>query len=183
MLRKITNDYATARRSGVEWIVGLAVLLFALYLVLRVVRAIKRFVARVGRALGGSGQERQSASRSAPGHGSDERSSRSEKPRWYGLGTTLKVGSVKIQNPLAYASDRAANWSEEPSEINIRLPLQPGAPFELNYWPWYSRIPPAARFAYVDWLAGGRSALPGDDGLLFLYYYGLERRALADCED
>lgn len=54
---------------------------------------------------------------------------------------------------------------------------------EMGYWPWYSRIEPEHRYVYLDWLASGKQSLPPFEGLLFLYYYGLERRMLIDEQD
>jgi tellurite resistance protein len=53
----------------------------------------------------------------------------------------------------------------------------------MGYWPWYSRIEPEHRYLYLDWLASGKRSLPPLEGLLFLYYYGLERRILIDDQD
>ncbi len=50
----------------------------------------------------------------------------------------------------------------------------------LGYWSSYSALSPAQRRKYLEWLASGRSHLPADEGMLFLYYYGLERRLLLD---
>ncbi len=49
-----------------------------------------------------------------------------------------------------------------------------------------SRLDPLPRFQryiYLTWLASARDRLPPNDGYLFIYYYGLERRALADDAD
>ena len=42
------------------------------------------------------------------------------------------------------------------------------------------KIPPASRAAYLEWLAGGRSAPNTPIGYVFLFFYGLERRVLVD---
>jgi len=52
----------------------------------------------------------------------------------------------------------------------------------LNYWPEYGGLSPARRRAYIDWLAGGRSDPQADVGLVFLFFYGLERRLFFDRE-
>lgn len=46
----------------------------------------------------------------------------------------------------------------------------------LHYWPNYASITPAGRRAYLIWLAGGRTDPLVDVGLVFLFFYGLERR-------
>lgn len=50
---------------------------------------------------------------------------------------------------------------------------------QMPYWPSYRSITPEARRAYLQWLAGGRRQ-PADAGYVFLFFYGLERRALTD---
>jgi uncharacterized tellurite resistance protein B-like protein len=49
-----------------------------------------------------------------------------------------------------------------------------------NYWPSYSTSSAEARGAYLQWLSSGRKDPSAEIGLVFLYFYGLERRALAD---
>ncbi len=51
---------------------------------------------------------------------------------------------------------------------------------QTNYWPSYSEISPSARRAYLNWLASGRSHPEADIGYVFLFFYGIERRALVD---
>lgn len=53
---------------------------------------------------------------------------------------------------------------------------------QMDYWPSYSNIAPAARRAYLNWLAGGRDDPEADIGFVFLFFYGLERRVLVDSE-
>ncbi|OWK20010.1 hypothetical protein AJ88_35375 [Mesorhizobium amorphae CCBAU 01583] len=50
----------------------------------------------------------------------------------------------------------------------------------MGYWPSYSRISPAARKSYLDWLAGSRSDPDAYIGYVFLYFYGLERRLMLE---
>ncbi len=49
-----------------------------------------------------------------------------------------------------------------------------------GYWPSYSEIPKEARRAYLNWLVDGRQHPEADIGYVFLYFYGLERRAIID---
>ncbi|MBL8745824.1 MAG: TerB N-terminal domain-containing protein [Phycisphaerae bacterium] len=107
--------------------------------------------------------------------------------RWFGPGTTLRAAGFNIKDPCVYASegtDQRFN-AEDPSEIfldaAVRKPTGP-AP-DMGYWPWFSRIAPEQRFLYLHWLASGKATLPREEGHLFLYYYGLERRLLADGQD
>jgi hypothetical protein len=61
--------------------------------------------------------------------------------------------------------------------VNERLDLSER---RTGYWPSYSTCSPEARGAYLQWLSSGRKDPSADIGLVFLYFYGLERRALAD---
>jgi len=53
----------------------------------------------------------------------------------------------------------------------------------MDYWPSYSGATPDARSAYLFWLASGRKDPKADLGYVFLYFYGLERRALNELID
>jgi len=108
--------------------------------------------------------------------------------RWYGKGTTLDVAGIRLRDPHVYASGgrRSSHvGATDPSEIilsaEVRRPRGPVP--DMGYWPWYSRIDPEHRYLYLDWLASGKSVLPPAEGLLFLYYYGLERRLLVDQQE
>ncbi|HEV8240501.1 MAG TPA: TerB N-terminal domain-containing protein, partial [Thermoanaerobaculia bacterium] len=50
----------------------------------------------------------------------------------------------------------------------------------MSYWPSYSSISPRARAGYLHWLSGGRQLPDIGIGHVFLFFYGLERRLLAD---
>jgi tellurite resistance protein len=63
-------------------------------------------------------------------------------------------------------------------KVNYRRPDVVGS--TMGYWPSYDEITPEARAAYLSWLAGGRSAPDASIGYVFLFFYGLERRALVD---
>ena len=52
----------------------------------------------------------------------------------------------------------------------------------MNYWPSYDSIDPRSRAAYLEWLAGGRRDPNAYIGYVFLFFYGLERRALVDAQ-
>ena len=72
----------------------------------------------------------------------------------------------------------------EPALLDRDLPVDRSASDcterQLSYWPSYRSASPAARAAHLDWLAEGRSHPDADLGYVFLYFYGLERRALHD---
>ena len=74
--------------------------------------------------------------------------------------------------------------SPEPALINPTLKVDSRNPdlhgSTMGYWPAYGDINPRARGAYLHWLAGGRSNRAAHIGYVFLFFYGLERRALVD---
>lgn len=107
----------------------------------------------------------------------------SSKPKWLGYGDILQVRGFEIAHPMAYLSS-TGGAAIDPSEINRSLPVVKAPEVEdLTYWPWYARMDPAQRHVYLDWLSSDRTKLPPGDGYLFVYYYGLERRALVDNTD
>lgn len=112
---------------------------------------------------------------SAPSHQS--------KPRWLGHGDILQVKGFEIAHPMTYVSSTRGS-AIDPSEIDRSLAVAGDAEAEdLPYWPWYARMNSAQRQIYLDWLSSDRTKLPASDGYLFVYYYGLERRALVDDAD
>ena len=105
--------------------------------------------------------------------------------KWVGAGGTIKAGAYQISDPFTYTSNGTPS-QEEACCINVRLPI--GRPVAeergvLGYWPRYSQITPDQRANYLSWLAGGRKDELADIGYAFIYFYGLERRALVDNED
>ena len=104
---------------------------------------------------------------------------------WAGTQTPLTMHEHTIESPLTYWS----HGSESPDEascLNIQLPLgQPHNPNTppLPYWPRYSQITPDQRSKYLLWLSTGKDNDLEEIGYAFLYFYGLERRALIDKKD
>jgi len=74
----------------------------------------------------------------------------------------------------------------EPALVDPRLPIASGISEcrarRMGYWPSYSSAAPEARASYLHWLSTGRSLSDADIGYVFLYFYGLERRALYDAK-
>ncbi|QIM22138.1 hypothetical protein G7075_14985 [Phycicoccus sp. HDW14] len=72
----------------------------------------------------------------------------------------------------------------EPSLIDPSLRVDQRRPDSagrtLGYWPTYAGLSAGARAAYLEWLSSGRSNPRAAIGYVFLYFYGLERRALVD---
>lgn len=53
----------------------------------------------------------------------------------------------------------------------------------MRYLPSYSGIHPTSRAAFLEWLAGGRKDPKACINYVFIFFYGLERRVLADAKD
>ena len=107
------------------------------------------------------------------------------KLAWAGSGASFQAGPFRIDNALTYFAN-GAPAQEEASCIDLRLPLrspEAAAPDALGYWPRYATLSPEQRARYLAWLASGRRGPLADIGYAFLYFYGLERRALVDDAD
>ena len=118
-----------------------------------------------------------------------ERPPAPDSARWVPAGESVGVASYTIPDGLLFVGEnlRALNgYQTEPALINPRLSVDRHdlnrAGTNVPYWPSYSTISPGDRAAYLEWLAGGRSDPDAYIGYVFLFFYGLERRALAGPE-
>jgi len=84
------------------------------------------------------------------------------------VGTSLKTPGGRQDPSLLDPSKKVASRGDC-SDRNL-----------MGYWPSYSEISPEARRAYLRWLAGGRQDPQADIGYVFIFFYGLERRAIID---
>jgi uncharacterized tellurite resistance protein B-like protein len=107
---------------------------------------------------------------------------------WLGPGQALTAGGIRIPDPLTYRVNVPAVYMDrtEPSAIIPSMPVARNATddgAQLPYWPRYSGLTPSQRLTYLTWMAGGRATLPPQIGYAFIFFYGLERRALMDAAD
>lgn len=105
--------------------------------------------------------------------------------RWIPAGESVKVGGVTLPSGMLYVGTSLPTKSgnNDPCLIDPSKSVAAKGDFterQFGYWPSYSDIPPAARRAYLTWLAEGRSHPEADIGYVFLFFYGLERRAILD---
>lgn len=104
--------------------------------------------------------------------------------RWIGSNKSIVVHGITISGGLLYAGStlKTAMGSEDPCLIDPTQPIAfRSSPVKIDgYWPSYAGIPPQARRTYLEWLASGRKDPNIDMGYVFLYFYGLERRAIFD---
>jgi hypothetical protein len=92
-------------------------------------------------------------------------------------GAIARVHGISIPAHLLYVGESSDRL---PHLVRPRLPIADdlvGIP-KLGYWPDYESIGPANRSEYLNWLASGRSNHSIDIGYVFLYFYGLEYRAI-----
>lgn len=104
---------------------------------------------------------------------------------WIPPGQSMTLAGAVIPGGLFYfgASLPARDGSPDPSLINPSLSVAATGDYrdhQLGYWPSYSQVSPSARRAYINWLAGRRSDRHADIGYVFVFFYGLERRAIID---
>lgn len=106
--------------------------------------------------------------------------------RWIPPGETVEVSDYILRGGMLYVGTgmKDPSGTPEPSLINPLCPIQPTygcySTKTLDYWPNYSVIAAETRGAYLGWLASGRSHPQADVGFVFMYFYGLERRAFID---
>ncbi|MCX5667378.1 MAG: TerB N-terminal domain-containing protein [Candidatus Omnitrophica bacterium] len=102
-------------------------------------------------------------------------------------GYTISGGLLYVGHGLYYARGRGIGWDIEPALIDPSLPVEKDSfdkdGMHMSYWPSYSQIHPASRNAYLQWLADGCKDPSINISYVFLYFYGLERRALSDAEN
>lgn len=106
---------------------------------------------------------------------------------WIPAGQTVEVSGRRIDGGMLYVGqDLVAlnGYQLDPALIDPALPVarqsRGFSAANMGYWPSYSQIDASARASYLDWLASGRRDPRADIGYVFLFFYGLERRALFD---
>jgi len=107
---------------------------------------------------------------------------------WVPRGESIRIHGVDIGGML-YAGtglESVGGGGPEPALIDKNLPIAREHDDchirHLSYWPSYWGATPEARSAFLRWLSTGRSDPGADIGYVFLYFYGLERRALHDAK-
>lgn len=109
---------------------------------------------------------------------------------WVPPGKQVEVHGYKLPGGMIYLGSHLAQISGhgvEPALVNPNLPLlEPSQLYrgeQIPYWPSYSNLSPNARGLYLRWLSGGRRDPEVNVGIVFLFFYGLERRLLAEAND
>lgn len=106
---------------------------------------------------------------------------------WKSEHEAVTVGRHRLTRGLVYVAETLEpqnGWGQRDNCLIVpSLPVGAQADLSgksLDYWPSYERLSPAARKAYLDWLASDRSNPDTPIGFVFLYFYGLERRLMLD---
>ncbi len=104
---------------------------------------------------------------------------------WVPAGEAVELGGVSIPGGLIYVGTSlpASTGGNDPCLIDPSKSVASNGDYterQMGYWPSYSEISPSARRAYLNWLAGGRQDPEADVGYVFIFFYGLERRAILD---
>lgn len=105
--------------------------------------------------------------------------------RWLPPGEAVSIAGLNIPGGMVYVgtSLRTPLGDTDPCLIDPSKSVAARAEYterDMGYWPSYSEISPSARRAYLKWLAGGRQDPRADIGYVFLFFYGLERRAIIE---
>lgn len=103
------------------------------------------------------------------------------KPNFHSKTDSLELFGYTITNSLFYTCNSASNL---PFAINTKSnPNFDNNPTEgLNYWPNYNQINKTQQGYYIKWLADGKPYIE-ELGYAYIYYYGLEYRALVEKQD
>jgi tellurite resistance protein len=105
---------------------------------------------------------------------------------WIAPGNSVTVSGLQIPGGMLYVgtSLRTPSGRTDPCLIDLSKKVAAQADYTdrnlMGYWPSYSEVSPQARRAYLQWLAGGRQDPAADIGYVFLFFCGLERRAIVD---
>lgn len=105
--------------------------------------------------------------------------------RWVPAGQTVVVAGTTIPGGMIYVGTSlpASNGWDDPCLIDPSKSVAAIGNYtqrQTGYWPSYGTVSAEVRRAYLNWLAGGRRDPEADIGFVFLFFYGLERRAIVD---
>lgn len=104
--------------------------------------------------------------------------------RWLTPGVAVNIAGTVLEGGMLYVGARPRNGERrDPSSIDPGLEVGYAGDYSApitGYYPSYATITASQRRAYLNWLAGGRRDPSVAIGFVFLYFYGLERRVLAD---
>ncbi len=109
-----------------------------------------------------------------------------EPPRWVPPGQTVEVAGFRIPGFIYFGRGLRAlsGLGVEPALIDPSLSVASSSVgFDrewFQYWASYTEIGASARNFYLSWHAAGRSSPEMPISLVFMYFFGIERRILQD---
>lgn len=107
-------------------------------------------------------------------------------PRWVPKGEVIRAGGLEIGGMVYFGTPPAGGSGAELSLIDPTLQVAAVGDFfrvSLALRASYKALTPAERRGYLAWLAQGRNHPDVDARLVFLYFYGLERRLTVDVHE
>jgi uncharacterized tellurite resistance protein B-like protein len=104
---------------------------------------------------------------------------------WIPAGQGVQVAGTMIPGGMIYVGSSlpTSHGGNDPCLIDPSKSVAKGGEYterQMGYWPSYSEVSAEARRGYLNWLAQGRQDPAADIGFVFLFFYGLERRAIID---
>lgn len=104
---------------------------------------------------------------------------------WIPPGESVTVRQIEIPGGMIYVGETARYYGLNPEVIDPELPVrkasgQPTPGYYNRYYCSYAALSEEERYAYLSWLAGGRTAPTVPSQFLFLFFYGLEQRVLGE---
>jgi hypothetical protein len=109
---------------------------------------------------------------------------RSGTARWVAPGEEVTIAGIRVPGGMLYVGEslKARDGREENCLIDPDLAVAQSAKGNtgLHYWPSYASMTATGRRAFLQLLSGGRCDPSVDIGLVFIFFYGLERRLFID---
>ena len=107
------------------------------------------------------------------------------KPRaWIAAGESVRISGVDVPGPVYFGGQVKDNaYDVEPSLIDPDLQVAVAGDFFTvrgATWVTFASLQPTERRGYLAWLSSGRDHPEVDERLIFLFMFGLERRAIID---
>lgn len=104
---------------------------------------------------------------------------------WVPKGQHVTIAGVAIWDGMLYLGTwlKTPAGGDDPCLIDPFLSVAKrggGSDCQVGRWPSYAGLLSATRRSYLEWLAGGRQDPNADIGFVYLFLYGLERRAVVD---
>lgn len=108
--------------------------------------------------------------------------------QWHGRNQAVTVAGLLIPSGMVYVGEHlpGKDGTSDPCLIDPLKAVDLRADYNQTHVcddrPVYADMSPSARGAYLKWLADGRSGPDADISNIWLFFFGLERRVLLDCQ-